>query len=356
MGISTEPQAHYTNAVVLYHWTQCTYCVKLMPVWRAAVQHLPTSTQVYEIEVNEQRKTLLGLGVDLDDGVPRIVVYNNDGEEYVYSGPRTRDALVYGIRAHLITVHPRQIPKMVPATVLYFRNSCSYCTRFLPTYLRFASQKDAGTVVAVDTSTHREALQALDPPATSVPHVVHFDQTGKQTVFDGERTVFQLNQFLETIRHQQQVQQQKNVSFKGGGGGAEGVEDGVEGDTKSRLAPVLDRLQERAQTTLGELYGRAFEPDQADVCFIGMRTMDTPSDDVIYILMDPREPPKGKPKVMAAIYGSKNSGLSAKIYARGDKELSGLLRDKRLTGFHPVPETNSFVHTLREFGYHVDLA
>jgi len=353
--VSTEPQPQYTNAVVLYHWTQCAHCIKLMPEWRRALRQLPASTDVYEIEVSEHRERLLSMGVNIGDGVPRIVVYNHEGDEFVYSGPRTKEALVNGIRTHLITVHPKQIQNRVPVTVLYFRHSCGYCTRFLPTFLRFAAQTRAGDVVAVDTKQHPQVLQALDPPATTVPHVVHFDELGKQTVFKEERTVYHLNKFLDSVKPQPAASPRKNVSFpervlEGGGrsGGA------VDGDTKSRLEPLLDRLQKRAQTTLGGKHTRAFEPENADVCFIGVRTMDTPTEDTVYILLNPSNPPRGRPPVMASIYGSKKNGLSAKIYTR-DKDLAALLHNKRRAGFHPVPETNPFVHALREFGYHVEL-
>lgn len=352
MAASTEPQTQYTNAVVLYYWTRCTHCIKLIPEWKQALRQLPASTTVYEIEVNEQRERLLSLGVDLGDGVPRIVVFNHEGDAFEYSGPRTRDALVNGIRTHLITVHPKEIRKRVPVTVLYFRHTCGFCTRFLPTFLRFAAQAHVGEVVAIDTSQHPQALQALDPPATTVPHVVHFDELGKQTVFTGERTVYQLNEFLTSVTPRKQ-------QLSGGGGGRnvsfpEKVSRRVQGDTKSRLDPLLDRLQKRAQTSLGDAHALAFEPDNADVCFIGVRTMDTPTEDTVYILINPTNPPRGRPPVMASIYGSKKNGLSAKIYTR-DKDLTTLLRNKRRAGFHPVPETNPFVHALREFGYHVEL-
>ena len=333
----TQPESKYTNAVVLYHWNRCGYCVKFFPEWRKALKSLPKSTKVYEIEVDEHRETLHDMGVDLGGGVPRVVAYNAEGDEMVYTGSRTAPEVASALSAHLITVSPSHVTR--PSTVLYFRHNCGYCVRFLPEYLRFAARGDVGSVLAVDTAKYPEALQALDQPATGVPHVVHHDASGKQTVFSGDRTVSGLKSFLDS------VQSTRAVNFEGGSMPSTG---------DSQLAPALDRLQERAAVVLGAKFRRAFEPENASVCFIGAQSGSGPHRDRIYILLCPNKTPRGKPGAAACLYGSRDADLTVKIYV--GKDIDALLRGKRKAGYHPVLETNPHVQSLRTFGYHVELS
>lgn len=63
--VITTPETEYKNAVVLYHWEKCGYCVKMKPEWERVKLALPKSTNIYEIEVEDSRDSLLELGVDL---------------------------------------------------------------------------------------------------------------------------------------------------------------------------------------------------------------------------------------------------------------------------------------------------
>jgi thiol-disulfide isomerase/thioredoxin len=332
----TKPEPEYRNAVVLYHWRKCGHCLKFFPEWRKMLKTLPNDTQVYEIEVDDNREVLNEMGVDLGGGVPRVVAYNSESDEFVYEGPRTAEEVGSALAGHLITVTPGQVAH--PSTVLYFRHNCGYCVRFLPEYLRFAARDDAGAVLAVDTAKFPDALKALDQPPTGVPHVVHYDVDGNQTVFSGERTVSGLKSFVASI------QPGREVNFEGGS-----FMPSV-GDT--RLEAALDRLQERASDVLGAKYRRAFEPENASVCFIGSRG--GPGADRMYILLCPTNTPRGKPSAAAALYGSRNDDMTVKIYV--GKDTDTLLRNKRKSGFRPVLETNPCVQSLRKFGYHVELS
>ena len=331
----TTPEASYKNAVVLFHWRKCGYCVKLFPQFRKSLKSLPRGTEVYELEVDDNREVLNEMGVDLAGGVPRVLAYNSEGEEMVYDGARTADDLAPALGAHLITVSPSHVSS--PATVLYFRHNCGYCVRFLPEYLRFAARA-AGTVQAVDTAKYPEALKALHEPPTGVPHVVHHGDT--QTVFSGERTVSGLKSFVESIAPS------RGVNFEGGSLMPSG------GST--RIEAALDLLQTRAAVVLGAKYRRTFEPENASVCFIGSRPGGSPGSDRIYILMCPAKTPRGKPGVSACVYGSRGGDMTVKIYV--GKDTDALLRNKRKAGFQPVLETNPHVQSLRTFGYHVELS
>jgi thiol-disulfide isomerase/thioredoxin len=333
----THPEPEYKNAVVLYHWRKCGHCVKMFPEWRKAVKHLPNSTDVYEIEVNDNRTILNEMDVDIGAGVPRVVAYNSEGDEMVYDGPRVAEELSSALGAHLITVSPSHVSH--PSTVLYFRHNCGYCVRFLPEYLRFAARDDAGTVLAVDTAKYPDVLKKLTHPPTGVPHVVHHDVDGNQTVFSGERTVSGLKQFVEGITPN------RGVRFEGGvmpSGGSTRMEEG------------LDRLQERAAQVLGSKYRRTFEPENASVHFVGIRDAGTPGSDRVYVLLRPNKTPHGKPEVSACLYGSRHEDMTVKIYV--GKDIDTLLRNKRKAKFHPVLETNPYIQALRTFGYHVEMS
>ena len=333
----TTPEPSYTNAVILYHWRHCGHCIRMFPSWKKAVKSFPHGTEVYEIEVEDNRKVLHDMGVDLAGGVPRVVAYNREGDEFVYTGPRTPDAIAQSVSAHLITVNPR-VPH--PSTVLYFRHNCGYCVRFLPEYLRFAARPDSGTVLAVDTAEYPEALQGLQHPPTGVPHVVHYDVDGNETVFTGDRTVSGLKSFISSITPG------REVNFEGGSLLPTGRD--------TRLEAALDRLQDRASVVLGPKYRRAFEPENASVCFIGSCTGDTPGTDRIYILLCAHNTPRGKPGAMACVYGSRHADMTVKIYV--GKNTDTLLYNKRKSGYKPVLETNPNVQSLRTFGYCVKLS
>lgn len=339
--VSTTPQDEYKNAIVLYHWRRCGHCVRLMPVWKQVVDELPSSIKVFELEVQDSREQLDELGVDLGGGVPRIVAYNQDGDDMVYTGPRTKDEMVAGLSAHLLTVSPSVVKDSYPATVLYFRHSCGYCARFLPEFTKFASMKNVGNVFAVDTTKHPSALKSLSPPATSVPHVVHYDRSGTQRVFKGERTRAQLKSFATDTGS-------RGVSFEGGN------LIPVGGNIEARLAESLNSLQDRAADMLGLKYDRTFEPENAVVCFIGKRTGSNPEDDRVYILLCPHKIPRGRSGVLACMYGSRRDSMTVKIYV--GKHKATLINSKRKSGFHPVPETNPNVQALETFGYHVELS
>lgn len=341
---STTPQSHYKNAVVLYHWRKCGYCVRLMPEWERLKSRLPPSVKVYEVEVEDHRETLKGLGVNLGGGVPRIEAYNAEGDQMVYDGARTADAMLPVITIHLISSSPDQVAASLPCTVLYFRHTCGFCVRFLPEFIAFATGKDSGTVLAVDTSQHPAAIQSLSPPANTVPHVVHHASDGSQHVFDGERTSKALRAFVAG----QGGDAKRSVSFEGGSLMP------VSNSTEVQLGHALDALQDRARLVLGKKFGSTFEPDNASVCFIGKHNSSVPGKDRIFILLCPQQVPRGKRNVMAGIYGTRGSKLTVKIYVDVDRD--SFVANKRRKDFHPVLETNSHVQVLETFGYYVEMS
>ena len=357
----TRPQETYKNAVVLYHWRKCPHCVSFMSAWAQAKLAFPPGTKTFAIEVEDNKARLEQLGVDLGGGVPRVVLFNKAGEESVYAGARTADALVDATLSHLggrmrgggesdpaldaILTTPDALKDQLPALVLYFRHNCGFCVRFLPTFLKFAASSGSGTVLAVDTSAHPGAMGALQPDARSagVPHVVWHAADGAQTAFNAERTVVELRKFVKQTSSSRQ-----NVSFEGGS--LMPLTGGVE----ARLERALDALQKRARTTLGAKHARVFEPDHSAVSFVGVHTGSVPARDRVYILISPTSQPRGKPTAHATIYGSRTGALTAKIYV--NKDTSTLLRNKRSSGFTPVMETDPHVAALQTFGYHVGLS
>lgn len=341
--VITTPEPEYQNAVVLYHWKKCGYCVKMKPEWEQVKRSLPESTDIYEIEVEDSRESLLDLGVDLGGGVPRIEVYNQEGDKMVYNGARTAEEMVPAFMIHLISSSPQSVEASQPCLVLYFRHSCGFCVRFLPEFVAFAGEKGVGCVKAVDTEKYTTATRRLSPPASTVPHVVYHGSDGSQTVFRGDRTKSELKRFVLD----QEEESGKNVSFEGGS------LKPVRGSTELQLEEALDALQKKSLDVLGKRFGRTFEPENASVCFIGKRTSSTPDQDRIFILLCPNKIPRGKRNVMAGVYGSRRGVLTVKIYV--DTDMESFIRNKRGKGFKPVPETNPNVQALETFGYYVEM-
>lgn len=84
----------YKNAVVLYYWRQCGHCKTFAPVFDQVVSVLPAELDVYSIEVFDHRRTLEKLGVNLNTGVPRLLVYDQKGKEHLFQDDRTVEAVV----------------------------------------------------------------------------------------------------------------------------------------------------------------------------------------------------------------------------------------------------------------------
>ena len=327
-----------------------------MPMWHndvvpALVSH---GVGVKEIEVEDNKSRLEQLGVSLSGGVPRVMFFNHAGVGVAHTGERTGTNVVRGALAHLdlsggggelSSVTPAHVAAHLPATVLYFRHSCGYCVRFLPTFTEFSVSDGVGTVVGVDTTAHPAAMGALNADAQSpgVPHVVYHGADGTQTPFTGERTVVALRRFVKTMSDSPR----RGVSFEGG-------RLPVTGSSDSRLSVALNKLQEMAGRMLGAPYSRVFEPENSFVSFVAVRELNTPSNDRVYILLEPNRQPRGKPTAHAAVYGSRMGELTTKIYV--NKDISALLRNKRAAGFLPVRETDSHVQALQTFGYHVGLS
>ena len=336
MSVSTVPETTYSNSVVLYHWDKCGHSAKLMPTWRSVRRTLPSGPRVHEIDVEEHQGVLMAAGVDLGAGVPRVLTFNSEGVSKPYSGPRTKLEMTTGIRAHLVSVSPERIRDHAPVTVLFFRYSCGFCTKFLPTYLSWGTRPGSGTVVTVDTEQHPDALSQLETPATTVPHVVYFGSGGEQVVFDGERTPRGLDAFLARARTGPQ-----RVSFKGG------YLKPVRGDARSRLSPALNALQDQAGVGLGESHRRAFEPESSDVVFVGVRGGDGPNDDRICVVIAPQQVPAGRVPVVATVSGARAGGDMVAKIRRGTAYAPA--------GYAPVQDTNPYVQALRHFGYTVCL-
>jgi len=345
MRVNTDiPGANYSNSVVLYWWAPCPHCTKLMPEWRRALEALPESTSVYEIEVDENRERLHEMGVDLGNGVPRIEVYNHEGDMMVYEGGRDAVSMIQSIIPHLLTIRPGHVNKNLPALVLYFRHNCGFCVKFLPEFIRFSAATDT-SVFMVDTSKYPDALQTLTTPASGVPHVVYHDSRGTDHEFKGPRTAEALHDFVDHHHATHHPSRAHGVSFKGGS------LKPASGSAETRLTEALDTLQDKAKRVLGRTHGRAFEPDNASVHYVGFKSSDLPGGDRIYILLCPNKTPRGKPSVMAAVYGPRGGNLFSKIYV--GKQINTLLQGKKSSGFSPVMETNPFVQYLQAFGYDV---
>lgn len=328
-----------------------------MPLWESAIrpQLISRGIDVSEIEVEDNKLRLEELGVTLGKGVPRIVYYTASGEGVVHTGERTARAILHGADTHITSlsagasdvpsVSPSFVTENLPATVLYFKEKCSFCTRFYPEFSSFAHSPNVGTVVRVDMKLHPQALRTLHPSATSpgVPHVVFHRQDGTQIPYGGERTASALRKFLKQLQSTD-----RHVSFEGGSTMP------VHGSAEARLTHALDKLQERASTTLGNSYRRTFEPDKSTVTFVGIQSHTNANADRVYILLSPLRKPRGKPPAHACIYGSRSGEFTTKIYVNKDIEV--LLRNKRHAGFVPVTDADPYVSALKTFGYHVELA
>lgn len=363
---ATTPQQTYKNAVVFYHWRKCPHSARFMPVWSNTIRPELSrqNVKVWEIEVEENKRALERLGVSLGSGVPRIMFFNRDGLGVAHTGVRSPDSVLRSATTHLgligggdsggsgvgvtelETVTPAFVAENLPITVLYFRHSCGYCVRFLPTFTKFSQRHDVGRVVGVDTSVHPDAMGALQANAQSpgVPHVVYHSADGTQTPFQGERTEHVLRSFVKRMSGPVS----RNVSFEGGSTMP------VSGSAEVRMGTALNKLQDQAARVLGKRYRRVFEPENASVTFVSVRAQDVPTRDRVYILFSPDRQPRGKPTAHAAVYGSRAGELTTKIYV--DKDIHTLLRNKRSAGFAPVRETNPYVHALQTFGYHVGLS
>jgi hypothetical protein len=336
MSVATVPEPAYSNSVVLYHWKKCIHSTSLMPTWRQVRRALPRGARVYEIDVEEHRSTLLEAGVDLGAGVPRVVTFNSEGVPRPYAGERTRQDMTASIRAHLASVSPARVRAHAPATVMYFRYSCGFCTKFLPQFLSWGTRPGSGTVMTVDTEQHPGALSELETPATTVPHVVYFGVGGEQVVFEGERTVRGLDAFLSAAHPDPQ-----HVTFKGG------YTKPVQGDAHSRLTPALNDLQKLAETGLGSNYRRTFEPENADVVFVGVKGGESPRDDRMCIVIAPQEVPEGRQPVVATLSGARTGDdMAARI-----RQVGTYVPPE----YTPVMDTNPYVQALRYFGYTVCL-
>jgi thiol-disulfide isomerase/thioredoxin len=332
-----------------------------MSTWEDEIREELTSRglNVWEIEVEDHKSKLERLGVSLGSGVPRVMFYNSRGVGVVYKGDRSADSVLDAADDHIgleggggeeeedapLSVSPLHVASNLPATVLYFRHSCGYCVRFLPTFTEFSKRGDVGTVLSVDTALHPDAMGKLNPDASSpgVPHVVYHGDDGTQIPFQGERTVSALTKFVKKMKSVG-----NNVSFEGGS------TIPVRGSADVRLTSALNKLQERASSMLGKRYRRVFEPENSDVTFVGARSRDVVNNDRVYILLSPVRQPRGKPTAHACVYGSRTGELTTKIYV--NKDTNVLLRNKRGSGFLPVRETNPYVQALQSFGYHVGLS
>jgi protein disulfide-isomerase A1 len=102
MPLHTVPSSKpYKHAVVLYYWRQCGHCERFAPVFDQVVNVLPADLNIYSIEVFDHRKKLEKLGVNLNKGVPRLLVYDRNGRETLFQGVRTVDTVLQFIHDNL---------------------------------------------------------------------------------------------------------------------------------------------------------------------------------------------------------------------------------------------------------------
>ena len=187
--MNVTPQQNYTNAVVLYKWSRCDNCNSFEPIFNAATQGLKNAS-VFSIDVAEQRDKLLEYNVDIGEGVPRMVVYNNNGLGSLFSGKRDVESVSQFSKLALIKVTPADIPNNHLA--LYYRLTCPYCTEFIPKFLQLST-----SIAAIDITEHRSALTDLQPAAQNrtVPFMV-LHKDGQQIPFRQERTDANIQAFL----------------------------------------------------------------------------------------------------------------------------------------------------------------
>ena len=250
---STKP---YRNAVVLYYWRQCGHCKTFAPIFDQVVSVLPAELDIYSIEVFDHRFKLEKLGVDLNNGVPRLLVYDQSGGEHLFQGERTLDEVVNFVHSVLnggslggglklsgdgvaldvdvmsvsdvssngsaLSHQPSHQPSLAagagttidslltslenvtsssnPTLVLFFSHGCYYCKKFMPTFLEFVSNSPPANVdvKAIDVAQHPDALMSLQKKAQSpgVPHVVFFQPGKPQVPFTKDLTVAQLQTFV----------------------------------------------------------------------------------------------------------------------------------------------------------------
>lgn len=343
----TQPQKQYANAVVLYHWNKCGHCVRFMPEWtRAKSQFLTKGVNVGEFEVEQNAARLRQHGVNLNEGVPRVLMYDAQGHERLYTGERTASALLAGFFApQLKTVDPNHIP--IPSVVLFYRDTCRFCTEFKPTYIQFANSMMNNNnnndkhieVVGVDTVAHPTALSMLLPEAASksVPHVVYFGTDGRQIPFGRNRTVEDLHAFVN-----EQTTHKKHVRFHGGSND----------ETVAQLGDVFEQLEEVWQDELSENENdrHIFAPHQAIVLYVGKKRGDTPRDDKVCIVLRPNE----HSDVFAVIYSSKYHHNKLRGKFAFDKDVFAYVRNKRYAKFRTITSRDDpLIHTLLELGYYI---
>lgn len=342
----TQPEATYRDAAVLYYWKQCGHCKTFAPIFEQAVASLDMPhVTVYAIEVMEQQDKLEKLGVDLGDGVPRLVLYNHAGSQQVFNGPRTVQGVQQAIREHIprparansqsaplaggitldaISVDPASFS--YPTLVLYYSRTCGFCRAFFPTYLEFVRDHTPGgiQVVAVDVKQYPHAMSALQHGASSstVPHIVlHYSPT-QQHAFRGRRTLQNLIDFVGT-------QQQRKKAVLG-----------------TKPVAGVETALTRAVHDLAALSD--FAPSSAHVAFVGWsRQLSAPQDKLYVMLVNHATGRVG------VIQGKRKGPLVAGVHSSMDVE--GQIRRKLQANFEPARYTDAAFRALQNMGYSLDL-
>jgi thiol-disulfide isomerase/thioredoxin len=347
--IRTKPEATYRDAAVLYYWKQCGHCKTFAPVFKEATSQaslgMPHLT-VYAIEVMEQRDKLIKLGVDLGDGVPRLVLYNHAGADHVYDGPRTVEGVQAAIREHIpppatpalrgggvaidaLSVNPATMS--YPSVVLYYSHTCGFCRAFFPTYLEFArAHKPAGVeVVAVDVKQYPTAMPALPRAAgsTTVPHIVFHHSPERQSAFRERRTLQNLVDFATA------------QARKRGGGGSHSRH------TPAAAAGIANALH-RAVDELNAISD--LSPSTAHVAFVGWsRQLSSPQDKLYVILVN------SETGTVGIIQGKRKGPLVAGTHSSMD--VDSQIRRKLQANFEPARFTDAAFSALQSMGYSLDL-
>lgn len=311
MKVVTEPKRAYRNAAVLYFWRQCGHCRTFAPIFQQVLdalqqEHKLPHVTVYTVEVMDYKDKLTEYNVDLGDGVPRLILYDSDGQPLVYEGERTFADVKRAMEGYLgATPHagmagggiravaddPLDAISVNPASVrdntlvLYYSPTCGFCRAFAPTYLQFkqqAAQSMPGLhVVAVNVKVHKRALKELPAEVSSktVPHVVYRKSGTTMVPFQQRRTVDKLMQFV----------QQHSAALAGGRTREPQVTAPTRGSIADMIASVVRHLRVDVHKYAVLFAGWSRQPDERnDRLYILLLSMQDPT---VYAISGKRKGP-----------------------------------------------------------------
>lgn len=351
MKVVTEPKRTYRNAAVLYFWRQCGHCRTFAPIFQQVLDALQRENKlahvtVHTVEVIDHKNKLMQYNVDLEDGVPRLILYDSDGQPLVYEGLREFADVKRAMEGYLgegdeksvtgggskhaddaltsISVNPTSIQ---PDTlVLYYSPLCGFCRAFGPTYLQFKAQAAQSTpglqVVAVNVKVYNRALKDLpaDVASNTVPHVVYHKTKSILIPFQQRRTVEKLLQFIQ--QHRQ-------------------LTGGVTRHAHVSASATTASLQDMIAAVVHKM---RIDVRKYRVLFVGWRRQSDSRNDQLYILLLSMEDP-----AVYTISGKRTGPLSGSILDKPDPafEVTRRLR----ANYEPASTIDSAYVALKDRGF-----